>query len=105
MKCKKISTEGKPQYGMKYWVNLKFIGEDSEWSPSLFELLELYRQIARCEDKSYPYGEGRHKFLNFLCDGINDMRLSYETLAKKYQIPSRHQTQWLELECIEERGG
>jgi len=83
MKVKDIKKIPK---GENEWVIIEF-DNGQDWIPAFWELANILRKIAECEDDKYKFGEGRDMVINWAKDAISGM--SNEELAELYKIPNR----------------
>jgi len=71
----------------KEWLIL--YPQEKSWMPSFEDLFYIIKTIAEIEESKYPFGEGRKFVANFFYEAAGKANISYETLAKKFKIPSR----------------
>jgi len=71
------------------WIKVIF-KNGFEWVPSFEDLVRIIRAIAPLEDTAYPPpAKGRFMMLELFAKAIKDFDMTWEELAKKFQLPIR----------------
>jgi len=70
MKIQKIEKFEKEEN--RWWIRVWFEDlNNPEWRPTFIELAKILREIAKCEDEQYPYGQGKEFMKAFLIEAID----------------------------------